>query len=226
MVYFQKTQPAPHCLAIEKAKPTGKYRCGDVATRLSTDFKHKCYLCEFLQSPSVNIEHFVAHNGNTDLKFEWENLFWACVHCNNTKQAVAKSRAILNCTKMEDRVDEVIHYRINVFPGELVELRALHESEKAQNTADLLRVIYNGHKTEIKKIEALSLRSHLQKEIITFNGLIQRFAELTKENSNELQKIRRRIHQHLSNESAFTAFKRWIIRDDKGLMAEFGSFFS
>nr|VFJ73508.1 MAG: hypothetical protein BECKFW1821C_GA0114237_105211 [Candidatus Kentron sp. FW] len=30
MVYLEKSQPAPACLAVEKAKANGDYKCGDV----------------------------------------------------------------------------------------------------------------------------------------------------------------------------------------------------
>ncbi len=43
MVNFSKSQPAPECLALEKAKANGTYRCGDVLSRLVNDFHNRCY---------------------------------------------------------------------------------------------------------------------------------------------------------------------------------------
>ena len=34
MVFFQKSQPAPACLAIEKSRKSDKYNCGNVLDRL------------------------------------------------------------------------------------------------------------------------------------------------------------------------------------------------
>ena len=34
---------------------------------------------------SNQIEHLQSHRGNMDLKYDWNNLFWACAHCNNIK---------------------------------------------------------------------------------------------------------------------------------------------
>jgi len=58
MVYFEKSQPAPACLAEEKTKTSGDYKCGDVLRRLAADFKNKCYLCEHKRPTNLNVEHF------------------------------------------------------------------------------------------------------------------------------------------------------------------------
>ena len=60
MLYFKKSQPAPKCLAIEKKKSNGDYKCGTVLARLKDDFRNKCYICEYSKPPSINVEHFVA----------------------------------------------------------------------------------------------------------------------------------------------------------------------
>jgi uncharacterized protein (TIGR02646 family) len=104
LLFFEKSQPAPECLAQEKGKKSGDYKCGDVLQRLQADFKNKCYICE-IQAPTViNVEHFRPHKGDRDLMFDWNNLFWACGHCNNTK--LAKYGDILDCTNFGDRVEE------------------------------------------------------------------------------------------------------------------------
>jgi hypothetical protein len=46
MINLTKSQPAPDCLATEKLKKSGTYRCGDVHVRLKADFYNKCYICE------------------------------------------------------------------------------------------------------------------------------------------------------------------------------------
>ena len=75
MVFQEKSQPAPPCLAKEKQKATGDYKCGDVFERTKTDFKNKCYICENKEPITINIEHFRPHKGDKKLKFDWNNLF-------------------------------------------------------------------------------------------------------------------------------------------------------
>lgn len=78
MVYLEKSQPAPDCLETEKAKAYGDYKCKNVLERIKTDFKNKCYLCEYKEPVAINVEHFRPHEGDKDLKFDWNNLFWSC----------------------------------------------------------------------------------------------------------------------------------------------------
>ncbi len=96
MVHFEKSQPAPTCLETEKGKANGDYKCENVLDRIKDDFMNKCYICEYKEPESINVEHFIPHEGDKDLKFDWNNLFWSCSHCNNTK--LNNYDNILNCT--------------------------------------------------------------------------------------------------------------------------------
>jgi uncharacterized protein (TIGR02646 family) len=126
-LFFEKSQPAPDCLAHEKGKTSGDYKCGDVSSRLKTDFKNKCYLCELKELTSINVEHFRPHKGDTDLKFDWNNLYLSCAHCNNTKLAAYNN--ILNCTDPNDRIEDKLHYSFKPFPYEKVEIEVLDDSQ-------------------------------------------------------------------------------------------------
>ena len=103
MVYFEKSQPAPDCLEVEKDKAGGDYKCGDVLDRIKTDFKNKCYICGYKEPVTINVEHFRPHKGNNDLKFQWENLFWSCSHCNNTK--LDNYDDIIDCTDLNEDIE-------------------------------------------------------------------------------------------------------------------------
>ena len=37
MVYFEKSNPAPVCLEVEKAKANGDYKCDNVLEKIKTD---------------------------------------------------------------------------------------------------------------------------------------------------------------------------------------------
>lgn len=221
MIYFEKSQPAPDCLAKEKVKIAGNYRCGDVVARLKADFKNKCYICEEKEISSINVEHFVPHQGDHDLKFDWNNLFFACGHCNNTKLAGFSN--ILDCTKTNE-VETKIKYGFfnSAFPKEQVIITSLDTSSaKNLKTVELLRLVYCG-KTAIKINESANIRNKISKELREFSDLIRLyfsndglFAE------DEKEKIKLRIIEKLSSSSSFTAFKRWIIRNNPILLREF-----
>lgn len=216
MIYLPKSQPAPACLAEEKLKSSGSYNCGDVLQRLQTDFKNKCYICEEKEISSINIEHFVPHKGDKDLKFDWNNLFFACGHCNNTKLAGFDN--ILDCTQTNE-VETNIKYLMKPLPKELVELQTLTTDAKTLQTSQLLERVYNGHTTN-KIMEAANLRSKLLKEIRKFNDLLFDYVDDTY-SVEEKENFKRDITGAISDASNFAAFKRWIIRDNAYFYAEF-----
>lgn len=87
MVKVVRSFPAPESLAEERKKTAGKYDKPDVIERLKKDFHNKCYICEMKDLQDPNVEHLLPHkNGKyQERKFDWENLFWSCGHCNGIK---------------------------------------------------------------------------------------------------------------------------------------------
>ena len=220
MVHLPKTQPGPPCLEVEKAKANGTYHCEGVLEQIRKDFKNKCYICEDKAPLSINIEHFRPHREDKDLKFDWNNLYYACSHCNNTKSD--KYEHLLDCTREADGVDRRIKYKINPFPKEKADISALEESQAVNDTVALLRAIYNGT-TELKLIESANLRSKLLKEIRRFQDLLFDYDD-NEFNDEEKQIIKEKIIRELKSTSCFTAFKRWIIREHAVYLAEFNQY--
>ncbi len=214
MVFFEKSEPAPTSLAAHTS-----YRESDVIERLRADFKNKCYLCETTYPTSLNVEHFRPHRGDVDLKFNWHNLFYSCAHCNGVKATMEQTEdfrraGILNCTHKEDRVDERVSYRMEYFPKARVVLNQEDVGgdydRRVDNTIELLNAIYNGHGTPIRDIEAKNLISQVLREIERFMDLIKSFQDAPDDQKFEKLLL---IRGELQNDSAFTAFKRWIVRD-------------
>ncbi len=81
---------------------------------------------------------------------------------------------------------------------------------------------FNGEHTPQKALESANLRSLLVKEIRVFQALLFDYDE--SECSDNKEYYLRKIKFHLSKSSAFTAFKRWIIRDNPELLQEFSSY--
>jgi hypothetical protein len=216
MIYLPKSQPAPECLAIESKKKNGNYNCGNVLQRLCDDFKGKCYICED-DVKSIQIEHFIPHeNINTDLKFNWNNLFYACNYCNNLKGTDYKN--ILNCTVESDSVETSIKYQIEPFPNEKAIIKFLSDTEKVKNTVRLLNEIYNTEVTENKRLGSAALRKRLIEELQFFGYLLSEYELNPKEN------LKRLISEKLKKSSKFTAFKHWIIKDNPTYFQEFQSY--
>ena len=208
MVFFEKSQPIPKIL--------GTHNSQEILDRLKEDFYNKCYICEEKEPKDINIEHFIAHQGDSFLRLDWNNLFLSCTHCNNVK--LDSFQNLLNCTVLDDKVDTAIYYHCDPFPKEKAEFAIRISSSKAEETKELLEKSFNGEYTPQKTLESANLRTLLVKEIRVFQTFLFDYEECMEEDKEYYLK---KIKFHLSNQSAFTAFKRWIIRDNQALNREF-----
>jgi hypothetical protein len=90
------------------------------------------------------------------------------------------------------------------------------------NADQLPDEIYNGT-IEPKLIASANLRNAVLKELRVFGDLLCAFYDDDYE-EYEKERIKAKIIQHLNPSSSFTVFKRWIIRDNQMLSAEFAGF--
>jgi uncharacterized protein (TIGR02646 family) len=226
MINLVKSQPAPTCLAEEKLKKYGTYRCKGVIEQIHIDFKDKCYICEATNLTSINVEHFQPHKGNKDKKFEWENLFYVCGHCNNTKLAKAAYEGMLNCTNPAHKVADWIRYAYDDsnFPDLKVILEEVVAKDGVSSTIKLLEDVFNGEQTPIKKIECRNLRNLLHDQLADLNNHLAGFYLNGNLSQGELEAVKIKIKEHLQKESPFSAFKIWVIRSKESYMRDFGQF--
>jgi hypothetical protein len=97
----------------------------------------------------------------------------------------------------------------------------LDNSAETQNTKELLLAIYNGA-TPLKKLESANLRNLILIEINDFQQLLLDYFNTV--SVEEKQSLLSKICTHISRESHFTAFKRWIIKGDPKLNKELGKY--
>jgi hypothetical protein len=197
-----------------------------VLQRLQEDFKNKCYICEQKEPSAINIEHFIAHRGDNDRKFDWNNLFYCCAHCNNTKLAKQIYDELLNCTIELDGVDIRIRYYMKAIPKnatEKVAITSIETDKRVLNTVDLLLAVYNGGNTPNKQMQADNLRKALARDLRRFHENLDNFYN---DDIGEREKIdsKTTIIKLLKPTAAFTAFKKWIVRDNEVLLKDFGEY--
>lgn len=227
MINVKKSYPAPSSLETEKAKAiksnnykNGKHNSEDVIEQLGKDFKNKCYLCE-TKSTSFEVEHLVSHQKNIDLKFDWDNLFLSCRHCNNIKSTSFDD--ILNCAKEDVEIN--IKYKMDLFPMARVEITALCDDQKVIKTVELLDKCFNGEHTATKNLDSKNIRKKIRDELNSFKEDIESYFE-AKENDEEyeLPDIEKSIKRHLSNNSEYASFKRCIVKHNPELNKLFGQY--
>ena len=204
----EKSKRAIDSLKIQKSN-NGSYNTSEVNAALKEMFHGKCYICENKQITSYQIEHLIPHRGNIELKYDWNNLFLACAHCNNTK--LDKFDPIIDCTK--ENVEELIAFRKEGYFGtdEKLIFDMLDSRIETQNTVNLLQEVYYGS-TPQKKMEATILRRILRKELSEFKEYVREYKEAEDEEKEDYKCL---LQQQLKDSSPFAAFKRWLIRDNK-----------
>ncbi|MBS5884473.1 MAG: HNH endonuclease [Clostridium sp.] len=213
---FDQIITAKDVLKREKEKLSGSYNQPEVIDALKLIFSNKCYICENKKVTSYNIEHLRPHRDqDMDLKFDWDNIFLVCGHCNNIK--LSRYENILDCTKVD--VDEVISFRKegNFAWDEYIEIKPIVDSEEVDETVDLLKKVYNGT-TAMKEMEAVNIKKELRNEIIKFMNIINEYWEAEGEDKEDAKYL---IIRELKPSSPFAAFKRWIVRDNRENLNEF-----
>lgn len=155
MVLVERSYLAPESLAIEARRRDGSYSKPDVVERLRRDFHDKCYICELkgLQDPEV--EHLVPHeNGRYHArKFDWDNLFWSCGHCNRVKNKAIHLKGILDCCRRDPEM--AIRFAIE---GDDISVAAFDSGDsEAVRTAQLVTDTFTQKNTGIR-IAACKIR--------------------------------------------------------------------
>lgn len=207
MVKVKRSMPAPESLEEEKAKPNGSYEKADVVERLRKDFHNKCYICEMdnLQDPQV--EHLRPHfNGKSkDLKFDWNNLFWSCGHCNGVKNQRKFDNHIIDCCEVDPETK--IYFRL--CNGNTNVQAVDPQDEDAKMTAELVTEVFNKTNSGMRIYKSNMRFDELNREM---NKLYTILEELSKnERSGFLLK---QLQVLIRRESRFAAFKRCYIREN------------
>lgn len=204
MVSCDKSSVAPASLATEKAKgSSGNYRGSDVIEQLKSDFHDKCYICELKGLQDPQIEHLVPHKGDIDLKFDWENLFWSCGHCNSIKNQRKYDGKIINCCQEDPEQHIACRYADND-----VQIEALDQNEVSLMTASLIYNVFNLKNTGMRTNNSAGRLKALQEEMNIF------FNELHRYKDNKSPANTRRVAARLRKSTAFAAFKRSYIRNN------------
>lgn len=146
MFNVSRVAAAPSCLA------RNIYNDPTVVAVLKPMFFGKCYLCEQIDLADPEIEHFVPHQGNDLLKYDWSNLFYACGRCNSIKGAGHIN--LLNCTDSSINVTQEIEHILPGLSSEKVIVRphSLTPSQETINTVALLDECYNLDNTGLRGI--------------------------------------------------------------------------
>lgn len=211
MFKIERCKQAPPSLAKERLKASGTYNCPDVIKQLRIDSFNKCYICEVYPS-DIEVEHRLPHkNGKyIDRKFDWNNLFLVCPHCNNVKKNEKYDSEIIDCCK-ED-------------PDDLIKLVLRNDDVEAINKTnrqdvalmvELINEVFNLTNTGIRIYACEERVKRLQGVMNTF------YKELGNYIMTKNPEAYHNVVAMLSRKAEFAGFTRSYILQNRDVFGEF-----
>lgn len=207
MVKIERSFPAPASLQAEAKKISGSYEKSDVIAQLKKDFHNKCYICELKDLQDPQVEHLLPHkNGKyPERKFDWNNLFWSCSHCNSVKNQKKYEDGIIDCCKCDPEL--MLTFRLM---NGVTEIAAKDSNDlTAVRTAALIYESFNLLNTGMRTYRSAMRYNELTKEM----NLLYDNLEAYRKNPDS-KYVQRKLKSLLRRESAFAAFKRNYIKDN------------
>lgn len=210
MFNVTRTKASPLSLQAKK-----KYDGEDVYKALEIIFFNKCYLCETKEPHDINIEHFDAHRGDENKKFDWNNLYFVCSRCNNIKGATYNN--LIDCCDCNQDVFKLIKHLPPSTPyAKTLQIVAMSNNNKALETKELLEKIFNSEHTINKRVSGSFLR---RKIFERYNLLLDEISNYYSPTAT--QEIRdiaiSGIKVLMSEDAPYSAFIRWCIFEDSEL---------
>lgn len=195
------------------------YKDPIVVQQLKKDFFSKCYLCEQTDFGNVNVEHFVPHlNQSEELRIDWENLYYACSHCNGIKGH--RHNELLNCCDQSHSVDTSISLEAPTVPnGQIVLKNTLENNsvlfELTNKTIELLDQCYNNVNSGVQQVS----HQYLKEKILEEHAYLQNLRFQLKNGLNRLlqrekDELIERINNMLKPNYPFSAFWITYVRND------------
>jgi uncharacterized protein (TIGR02646 family) len=206
MIKVERSYPEPESLTKARKAGHGKYNDRDVIERLMRDFHGKCYICE-IKVQDVQVEHLLPQkNGQyLDRKYDWDNLFLSCPHCNQVKNKKKYDEGIIDCCKQDP--EEVLLFKLD---KDDVKVQCFNQDAKVKRTADLVEEVFTTRSSGGLTIQSEIRMRALQSEMSIFYTWLAKYNEHP---HNTL--IRRTLLGLLKRSTEFAGFKRTYINEHK-----------
>lgn len=206
-----RTYPMPQCLS------RNTYLEEDVVFALERIFQKKCYLCERKNLSDPEVEHFIPHEKNPELKYRWSNLYYACSRCNSIKSV---TKNLLDCCDTQANMTRIIkHLMPGSYDGDFVISNAAgYQYSKIDNTVSLLHRCYNEDNTAIRGITRANQKKEIFRHYTKYlNQCLMIFDDesTTQQVNDSIQVIRRM----LDVDYPYSIFWRWQYLEDSKLQS-------
>ena len=224
MIKINRSSTPPESLEKEKKKKTGSYRKQDVHDKLQQDFHNKCYICESKPMMSREVEHLRPHHkaefGSEywGRKFDWENLFLSCRHCNLVK---SERENILDCCKEDPE-----EFLLQKLEGDSVVVRPKDEENvSAVATAKLIQDAFMAEKPAARRLDANDRRKLLQEEVLHITKTLDQYRHARKRSKRKAE-LFETLRQMVQLDQAYAGFLRTEVREMQGRCNELAELLS
>lgn len=211
MIFINRTATSPKSLEIEKNKSSGRYDKEDVREQLQKDFYGKCYICGVCPiQDGGEVEHLISHKQDKEKKFDWNNLFLSCGHCNSIKNRTEYEENVIDCTTTNPSL-----LITQILESNGVRVEIIQKNIQSDTTSKLIEECFNGESTTKRKYAASFRLEELKKEMNIFYKILNSYK------SNKKTIYKKQIESKLKSNSKFTAFKRDYLNLHKEEYSEF-----
>lgn len=218
MVKVTRSPDPPKSLAEESKKKNGKYNLPDVTRQLKLDFHGKCYLCEIDHLQSEEVEHLCPKANRPEVKFDWNNLFYSCRHCNSVKNQKKYDGMILDCCREEPENSlkhTLVFRKENGITTAHVEVRPAAESapETVKRTAELITECFELRNTGARINECEERVNQLQNEMKRLDAKLQTYLRKIRKNEPVTRTVNT-LKGMLDRSYPFAGFLRTYVREN------------
>lgn len=152
-----------------------------------------------LQDPVV--EHRLPHKNGLypERKFDWDNLFWSCGHCNGVKNKGKYDDGIIDCCRKDP--EKLLNFE---WSEKNISVSAINADDaEAKLTAELIYEVFNVNNTGTRVITSKVRFDLLLEQMNIIIKVLDKYKEHPERRYNQ-----KMLQAHLQRESAFAEFKR------------------
>lgn len=207
MIKNKRTKTPPPSLARRGAEWED-----DLYDKLEHDFFDKCYICGKPIETDGEVEHLLPVLGNKhpERKYDWDNLFWSCRHCNGIKSNRVR---IMDCCKKDP--EKLIRQKGSGKDRKnfTVKVTAIDpQNDEAKATAKLISDCYTSERPARRRRNCEKKRISLKDKIDTIDGVLLEYIDMriaNKDVSAQLEILRGMVQL----DQPYAGFVRTEVRD-------------
>ena len=210
MIRLIKSDVVPPSLIV---KGNTEYNYQDVQKQLIDDHNDKCYVCERICVTDYEIEHLRSSTNHSELKTNWDNLFFSCKYCNGKK--LHHFDNILNPSL--HNVEEIIQCNHLAATKSVSFDSTESDNPQVAETIRFLKRIFNGT-GKMRVIKEERFYEYFLGRINNFSSVLDKYLYAKTDENKSI------VIEELGIRQEFLSFKYHILKQRQDLFDEFAPY--